>query len=73
VSTLKLGDRIWLKVSKWSHESRRVQYVTIIDDKRMFVLDWLPPRDTFFKRNRATRKQPEIEALAASVRLSRDP
>jgi hypothetical protein len=73
VSTLKIGDRIWLKVIKWSHESRRVQYVTIIDDKRMFVLDWLPPRDTFFKRNRAARKWPEIESMLASVRLSRDP
>jgi hypothetical protein len=53
VSTLRLGDRSWCKFNKWNHQSRYVEYVTIIDDKKMLVVDWLPPRDTFFTRNRA--------------------
>jgi hypothetical protein len=73
VSTLRLGDRTWLKVTKWNHDPHLVHYVTIIDDKKMLVLDWLPPRDTRFKRNRAEKKRPEIESMLASVRLSKDP
>ncbi len=73
VSTLRLGDRSWFKFNKWDVQSRWVQYVTIVDDKKMLVLEWNPPRDTFFKRNRAKKKRPEIESMLASVRLTEDP
>jgi hypothetical protein len=73
VSTLRLGDRNWFTFNKWNVESSKFQYVTMIDDRKMLVFDWLPPRDTFFKRNMAAKKRPQIEAMLASVRLSKDP
>lgn len=73
VSTLRLGHRNWFKFNKWNLEAGSFQYVTMIDDEKMLVLDWLPPRDTFFKRKRAAKKRPDIESMLASISISIQP
>ena len=71
-SVVRRGDRNWFSFHKWNTEADEFRYATMIDDKKMLIIDWLPPDDTFFHRKRAAKKQPEIDRMLESVRISRD-
>lgn len=69
VSMVRLGDRTWFRFRLIRGSTYSVQYWTPIDDKRMLVIDWSPPRGSLFG-SREVKKLPEIEGLLASIRIS---
>lgn len=73
VSMVKFGDRTWFKFKLIRDSIYSFQYWTPLDDKKMLVLDWGPPRNTFFNRSREAKKRPEIESMVASIRVSKEP
>ena len=48
-------------------------YGTPLDDKKMLVLDWHPPRGTYLFRSLERSKWPEIESMVASIRVTTEP